>query len=84
MPDADPGPALDAFAEFQDRLARDEEMEVRFHLWRATSEPAHLEEAHRLLSHFRDHAPEEYRETMIENVPIHRDIMAAWEEYGAS
>jgi hypothetical protein len=24
-------------------------------------------------------APEEYRDSMIENVPLHRDIVAAWE-----
>ena len=37
---------------------------------------AHLA-AHRLLSHLRDHAPEEHRETMIENVPLNRDIHRA-------
>jgi len=64
-------------------MIRSHLMEARFLLWRATDDPAHLAEAHRLLRHLRDHAPEEYRETMIENVPLHRDIMAAWEEHGA-
>ena len=54
--------------------------ECRFLLFRATHDPAHPEEAHRLLCHLRDHTPQEHRETMIENVPLHRDIMAAWEE----
>jgi 3-methyladenine DNA glycosylase Tag len=42
-----------------------------------------LDEAHRLLCHMRNHAPEEYRETMIENVRLHLDIMAASEEHRA-
>ncbi|MHC4472480.1 MAG: hypothetical protein ACYS99_16135 [Planctomycetota bacterium] len=50
---------------------------------RAGGDPAHLKEAHGLFCHLRDHAPEEYRETMIENVPLHRDITQAWEEHGA-
>ena len=43
---------------------------------------AHLEEGHRLLRFMRDHAPEDCRDSMIENVPLHRDIMKAWEEHG--
>ena len=34
------------------------------------------------LEFLRDHAPEEYRESMIENVPRHRDIAAASQEHG--
>ncbi|MHC4669892.1 MAG: hypothetical protein ACYTFD_15995 [Planctomycetota bacterium] len=30
----------------------------------------------------RDHATEEYRDSMIENVPLRRDIMRVWEEHG--
>ena len=29
-----------------------------------------------------EHAPEEYRESMLKNVRLHREIMDAWEEYG--
>ena len=32
-----------------------------------------------LLMEMRDHAPDDCRESMIENVPLHRDIAAAWE-----
>jgi tetratricopeptide (TPR) repeat protein len=60
-----------------DHLAR---MEARFALWRATGDSGHLEEAHRLLEHLVEHAPEDCRETVIANVPLHRDITAAWEE----
>ncbi len=28
----------------------------------------------------RDHTPEEYRDLMIENVPLNRDVMAAWKK----
>jgi hypothetical protein len=28
------------------------------------------------------HAPEEYRESMLKNVRLHREIMEAWEEHG--
>jgi hypothetical protein len=31
-----------------------------------------------------DHTREEYRESMLTNVPLHRDIMRAWEEHGGS
>ncbi len=30
----------------------------------------------------RRHAPEDCRDSMIENVLLHRDIMKAWEEHG--
>ena len=29
-----------------------------------------------------EHAPEEYRESMLKNVRLHREIMEAWEEHG--
>ncbi len=40
-------------------------------------------EAHRRLTFQSDHAPKEYRISILENVPLHRDIVAAWEEHGA-
>jgi tetratricopeptide (TPR) repeat protein len=39
-----------------------------------------VEKAHELLVHLREHAPEDYRESILENVPLHREIMEA---YGA-
>ncbi len=57
-------------------------MEARFLLCKVTSDPAHLAEAKQLLDDLVEHAPEEYRESMIENVPLHRDIMKVWEEHG--
>ena len=51
-------------------------------LWELTQDQTHLTEAHRLLEHPRDHAPEDCRDSMIENVSLYRDIMKAWEEHG--
>ncbi len=83
LPDGDAAAATDALAAHEGRLGHGDRMQARFLLWRATSDPAQLAEAHRLLEFARDHAPEEYRETILENVPLHRDIVAAWEEHGA-
>jgi tetratricopeptide (TPR) repeat protein len=58
---------------FHDRI------EGNFILWKATGNKNHLAEAHRLLLELREHAPEEYRESMIENVQLNREIMEAWE-----
>ena len=44
----------------------------------------HLAGAKRLLDHRVDHAPEEYRESMLKNVRLHREIMEAWAEHGES
>ena len=57
---------------------------ARYTLFRATGDIALLEAAHQALTFLREHAPEEYRETMITNVPLHRDIMEAWQEHGSS
>ena len=38
--------------------------------------------AQRLLDCRVEHAPEEYRESMLKNVRLHREIMEAWEEHG--
>jgi hypothetical protein len=54
-------------------------MDAYFAMWKASNDRAHLEEAHKLLAFARDHAPEEYRQSMIENVPMHKEIMEAWE-----
>jgi len=53
-------------------------MMARYALFRATGEQAHLEEARRLLGFAREHTAEEHRDAMIENVPLNREIMAAW------
>ncbi|MHC4848040.1 MAG: ATP-binding protein, partial [Planctomycetota bacterium] len=41
-----------------------------------------IEEAHRLLRHMREYAPEECRDSMIERVPLYREIEEAWNARG--
>jgi tetratricopeptide (TPR) repeat protein len=50
-------------------------MEARFRI-------GDIDKAHELLMHLRDHAPKDCRDLMIENVPLHREIMRAWEGQG--
>jgi tetratricopeptide (TPR) repeat protein len=71
--------ALAALKEHESRLDPSSRMLTRFLLYRATSDPAHVEEAYRILQVLRERAPEIYRESMIERVPLHREIVAAWE-----
>jgi hypothetical protein len=82
LPGVDPAAAREAFATHASRLKVLQEMVCRFALWKATNDPAHLEAAHRLLGAIRARAPEDCRDSMIANVPLHRDIMEAWEEHG--
>ncbi len=82
LSDGDADAALAAFSEHEARSEHDTKTEARFCLWKATKDRAHLEEAHRLLMYAREHAPEEDRDSMLENIPLHRDIMKAWEEHG--
>jgi tetratricopeptide (TPR) repeat protein len=79
---APPEQAEALLAEHEAGMPFHERMHSRFLLWKATGKRHHLDEAHRLLIELRDHAPEEYRESMIENVPLNREIMQAWEEHG--
>ena len=74
--------ALAAIAEHEERAQHGVKMQARFRLWGVTQDKTHLAEAHRLLAFMRGHAPEDCRDSMIENVPLHRDIMKAWEEHG--
>ena len=74
--------ALTALDEHEQPLRHVDRMNVRLRLWELTKDRTHLHEAHRLLCHLRDHAPGNCRETM-ENVPLHRAIVRAWDEHGA-
>ncbi|MHC4223482.1 MAG: protein kinase domain-containing protein [Planctomycetota bacterium] len=55
----------------------EQRMRARYWLWLATKDRAHLEEAHRILTHLREHAPEEYRNSMVDDVSLHRAIWSA-------
>ncbi len=80
LPGGDAGAAVEAWERYAPGLGKSDAMEFRFLLWRVTKERAHLEAAHGLLEEFREQAPEEYRDTMVENVPLHRDVVKAWAE----
>jgi predicted ATPase len=83
LPGGDTEAALAALEDHEERVEHATKTEARFRLWELTQDKGHLEEAHRLLLFVRDHAPEDCRDSMIENVPLHRDIMRAWEKHGA-
>mgnify|MGYP002622672051 CR=1 FL=1 len=72
-------PALGALAAHERALRYAARIEVRHALWKATGDPAHLHEARRRLEHLRAHAPGAMRRTLVEYVPLHRDIVAAGE-----
>jgi tetratricopeptide (TPR) repeat protein len=73
-----PAKAIEALREDTKRLEHGSCMEARFLLYKATGDKQHLEAAHDLLTFFVEHAPEQYRETTLTNVKLHRGIMAAW------
>ena len=74
--------ALSALGEYEGRLECGERIEARYSLWKATGKPEHLCEAKRLLDYRVEHAPEEYRESMLKNVRLNREIMVACAEHG--
>jgi tetratricopeptide (TPR) repeat protein len=84
LPGGDARAAAAALEEYEHRAEHGTKMEAHFRLWELTQDGSHLEEAHRLLTFMRDHAPGDCRTSMIENIPLHRDIMRAWEEHGSS
>ncbi len=71
---------LAAFEEDKDRLHHDVKREVLLLLYDMTGERRYLEDAHRHLMFFVEHAPAQYRETTLTNVRLHREIMEAWDE----
>ncbi|MHC4504827.1 MAG: tetratricopeptide repeat protein, partial [Planctomycetota bacterium] len=75
-------PALAALEEHEQRVPHDTKTECRYRLWELAEDKAHLAEAKRLLDFAVEQSPDEYRDSMIENVPLHRDIMRAWEGHG--
>ena len=79
LPGASPAAALALLDEIDEEIGHAEAIEIRFRLWELTMDRPHLVEAHRLLDHLRAHAPEQDRDSMVENVPLHRALMLAWE-----
>jgi tetratricopeptide (TPR) repeat protein len=78
LPGGDAGAAVAALAAHERGVDVQEAMEARFLVWQATHDRAHLAEAKRLLDFMVEHAPPECRESMLANVRLHREIVAAW------
>jgi len=78
----DPAEAVEALREDAKRMEHTSRMEASFLLYKATGDTQYLEAAHDLFIFWVEHAPEQYRETTLTNVRLHRDIMKAWEEHG--
>jgi tetratricopeptide (TPR) repeat protein len=70
--------ALETYHTYESRLSHYEKMRALFFLWKGGGDPTHLEEAHRILTELRNRSPSQYQETMVANIPLHRDIGAAW------
>jgi tetratricopeptide (TPR) repeat protein len=69
--------ALAAFEEHATGMGPGLKMEIRFLLWEATGDRVHLDEAGALLDELRSRAPDEYRGSMVERVPLNRAISEA-------
>jgi len=77
LPGGDADAARADFAAHESRLDLPLRLELRHRLWRFGGAAGDLDAARTMLGHLREHAPEEYRETMIELVPVHSAVAAA-------
>jgi tetratricopeptide (TPR) repeat protein len=82
LPGADLAAARGALIAYEGRIDARTAMDARFLLFQATRDRAHLAEAKRLLDFMVEHAPPECRESMLTNVRLHREIVAACKEQG--
>ncbi len=69
--------ALAALSDGESSSEIGEVMAARFLLWKATGDASHLADAKARLDGLLLHAPSDCRESMIENVRLHREIHAA-------
>jgi tetratricopeptide (TPR) repeat protein len=78
LPGGDARAAGDLLERRADRLGSLERLEASHALWRAAGERTWLAEAHRALSAIEDALPEDRRQRFLEEVPLHREVRAAW------
>ena len=76
------GDATEAEAALEDAGEAGNTPPTLYYLWKATNKYEHLSEAKRLLDYRVEHAPEEYRKSMLKNVRLNREITEAWAEHG--
>jgi len=74
--------AQEVLREVQASMSLESRTLAWFALWETTKDPAHLDEAKRLLDHALSLASEEHRKTMLANVRLNREIAAAWSARG--
>ena len=74
--------ALVAFRENESGLNAEDRREARWLLWKATADNKHLSHAKQLVEESVTGVPDDVRTSMLRNLRLHRDITAAWEEYG--
>jgi tetratricopeptide (TPR) repeat protein len=74
--------ALESLSTHGAQLDHQERMDVSFALWKATGNRDHLLDAHQRLLYLQEHAPEGCRDSIIEAVPLNRELMHAWERHG--
>jgi tetratricopeptide (TPR) repeat protein len=84
LPGGDAKGAITVLHAQEDRLEADERREARCLLWRATGDRAHIEEAKRLLDMEVASVDEEARASMLTNLRLNREIVAAWTEHRGS
>ena len=70
--------ALDALRAHEHDLNEGQLRQARWLLWRATGDRAHLDEAKRLLDEVVAHVDDETRTSMLGNLRLNREIVAAW------
>jgi serine/threonine protein kinase/tetratricopeptide (TPR) repeat protein len=78
LPGGEPADALAAYAEHEERLDAGDRRSARLLLFRATGDRVHLEEAKRLLDDALSKVPEDYHDSMCQNVRVNREILEAW------
>ncbi len=82
-PDAVPA-ALDALKRAGGCVDHETRLEAHFLLWKATGESGFLTAAKEALDRAAEHAPVAYRTSLIEQVPLHREITGAAAQSGSA
>jgi predicted ATPase len=77
LPGADPSQAVRMLAEEGCRMRALDRMRSYYSLWLGTGVRTHAESALAELEHLRDNAPERHRQSIVDDVPLHRAIVAA-------
>jgi tetratricopeptide (TPR) repeat protein len=75
LPGGDAENARRAYESHRDRLPLRVRMHAEHLMYRLTKDRAHLDAAWERLTHLRDNAPPEYRESMMRNQPMHAAIV---------